>query len=111
MLMGKTPIPPAMYGESPYNCLMPTPKTERLDLRLTAEQKDTIVTAAAITGRSVSDFSTQVLTERAQEAILRERQVRVDAEAFGRFTEILDRPARVNEGLTELLSRKPRFID
>lgn len=76
-----------------------TTKSERLDLRLTPEQEDAIVTAAALSGRSVSDFSTQVLTDSAQDAVARDRQLRVDTEAFEQFAEILERPAEANAAL------------
>lgn len=76
-----------------------TTKSERLDLRLTPEQEDAIVTAAALSGRSVSDFSTQVLTDSVQDAVARDRQLRVDTEAFEQFAEILERPAEANAAL------------
>ncbi|MFI5061890.1 MAG: DUF1778 domain-containing protein, partial [Actinomycetales bacterium] len=40
-------------------------KNDRLDLRLTAEQKHEIEQAAALSGRSVTDFSVAVLVREA----------------------------------------------
>lgn len=91
---------------------MTTPlKNARIEVRVTAAQKETIETAAAIEGRTVTDFSTDALTERAEEVIQRDRQLRVDAEHFDAFLAILDRPARSVEGLRELMTRKPVFVD
>lgn len=86
-------------------------KNARIELRVTAAQKQAIETAAALEGRTVTDFSTDVLTERAEEVIQRDRQVRVEAEHFDAFLTVMDRPARTIEGLRDLLTRKPVFVD
>lgn len=65
----------------------PTAKSARLDFRVTAEQKATIEEAAAIEGRSLTDFSASTLVERAQEIIQRDRRPRVDAVRFDAFVE------------------------
>ena len=44
-------------------------KGERLAVCLTARQKQTIEQAAAVLGRNVTEFSVQVLTERAEEVL------------------------------------------
>ncbi|MGL1432774.1 type II toxin -antitoxin system TacA 1-like antitoxin, partial [Vibrio parahaemolyticus] len=41
-----------------------SPKDARIELRVTAAQKEAIESAAAISGRTVTAFSTEVLTER-----------------------------------------------
>ena len=78
---------------------------------MTLAQKHAIETAAAYEGRSLTDFTTSVITERAAEVIHRERQLRVDAESFAAFNELFDRPAQTIDGLRDLLSRKSVFID
>lgn len=91
---------------------MATPlKDERIELRVTRQLKEDLQTAAAIEGRSVSDFSTTVLAEHAQAVIRRDRELRVEAEQFDAFTAILERPARSVEGLRDLLTRTPVFVD
>ncbi|MCZ4302669.1 MULTISPECIES: DUF1778 domain-containing protein [Microbacterium] len=86
-------------------------KSARLEFRVTADQKETIEEAAAIEGRSVTDFSASVLVERAQEVIERERRLRVDAVRFDAFIEVMERPPRTVEGLRELLRRESVFVD
>lgn len=86
-------------------------KSARLELRVTADQKETIEEAAAIEGRTVTDFSASVLVERAQEVIERERRLRVDAVRFDAFIEVMERPPRTVEGLRELLRRESVFVD
>ena len=91
---------------------MGTPvKGKRIELRVTAEQKSAIETAAALQGRSLTDFSAETLMERAHEVIQRDRQLRVDAIQFDAFLEVLDRPPRSINGLRELLARESVFVD
>ena len=106
-----TSVHAASYGGLPYTRLMPTAKDDRLDLRMTSTQKALIAQAAALSGRSVTDFSTDVLTERAREVIARERWLRVDVEAFDSFRIALDEPAKTVRGLQDLLSRPSVFVD
>ncbi len=102
-----------MSGDLPYNDEMSTSplKDARLEFRVTAEQKQTIETAAALEGRTVTDFSAAALVERANEVVQRERQVRVDAERFDAFSKIMDRPARSIDGLRDLMARRSVFVD
>ncbi|MFK3677352.1 DUF1778 domain-containing protein [Microbacterium sp. NPDC090218] len=86
-------------------------KNARLEFRVTTEQKEAIEEAAAIEGRTVTDFSASALVERAQEVIERDRRLRVDAIRFDAFIEVMDRPARSVEGLRELLNRESVFVD
>lgn len=90
---------------------MPSLKNDRLELRLTADQKRTIEQAATISGRSVTDFSVPLLLDGASEVIRQDRELRVSAEAWEAFNEVLDRPARSVAGLAELLRRPSVFTD
>lgn len=104
-----------MYGDLPYTYLMSTPasplKNARLEFRVTAEQKEAIEEAAAIEGRTVTDFSASALVERAQEVIERDRRLRVDAVRFDAFIEVMESPTRTVGGLRELLRRESVFVD
>lgn len=88
-----------------------TVKDKRLELRVTGEQKELIEQAAALEGRSVTDFSTHALTEHAHEVIRREHQLMLDAELFDAFRAELDRPAEVLPGLADLFRRPSVFGD
>jgi uncharacterized protein (DUF1778 family) len=101
-----------LYGDLPYNrTVSTTRKTDRLDLRLTSSQKREIEEAAAITGRSVTDFSVSAIVERAEDTIRREREIAMSAQSFEAFSAVLDRPATAIDGLAELLRRPSVFID
>ncbi|WP_091737695.1 type II toxin-antitoxin system TacA family antitoxin [Microbacterium azadirachtae] len=86
-------------------------KNARVEFRVTSAQKETIEAAAAIQGRSLTDFSAAVLIERAQEVVQHERQLRVDADHYDAFLEIMDQPARSIDGLRDLMSRRSVFVD
>jgi uncharacterized protein (DUF1778 family) len=90
---------------------MSTTKDRRLELRLTADQKQTIEAAAAAEGRNVSEFSTQTLMDHAENVLRQDRVVRLNEEAFEQFSAVLDRPAAVLDGLTDLLARPSVFRD
>ncbi|MEQ1735389.1 MAG: DUF1778 domain-containing protein [Rhodoglobus sp.] len=86
-------------------------KSDRLELRLTPEQKTEIEQAAALSGRSVTDFSVPLLVREAGEVIRVERDLRMSKESWDAFNEILDRPARSVSGLADLLKRPSVFED
>ncbi|HEY4267822.1 MAG TPA: DUF1778 domain-containing protein [Galbitalea sp.] len=86
-------------------------KTDRLEIRLTPDQKNEIERAAAISGRSVSDFSTSVLIKEAEEVIRFERDLAMSKEAWEAFSAIVDRPAKPLRGLADLLRRPSVFTD
>jgi uncharacterized protein (DUF1778 family) len=101
------------YGNIPYsNGMATTPlKSARLEFRVTDAQKKTIEAAAAIEGRTVTDFSADTLVTRAEEVVQRDRELRVDADRFDAFLKIMDRPARPIDGLRDLMSRESVFGD
>ena len=86
-------------------------RDERIEIRVTAAQKASIRSAAAIEGRTLSDCSLSALTEYAEAVVRRERELRVDAESLGAFLDVMDRPARNLRGLQDLLTRDSVFID
>ena len=68
------------------------PKTSRLDLRLTDEEKRQIERAAALSGISMSQWSISCLLDRARELILESRSIHLSDEAFDKFSQMLDEP-------------------
>ena len=68
-------------------------KDARLDLRMNAEQKETIGRAAAASGMSVSQWSLDRLMASARADLLEEGAVRMSARAFDAFARLLDEPA------------------
>lgn len=88
-----------------------TPKNGRIDLRLSTTQKGRIEQAAALTGRTVTDFSVDVLVREAEDVIQRERVMMVDTATWDAFSAVVDRPAQSVSGLADLLRRPSVFTD
>lgn len=86
-------------------------KSDRIELRLTREQKSEIEKAAAISGRSVTDFSVPLLVKEAEQIIRVERELHMSKKSWDAFNEILDRPAKPVSGLADLLKRPSVFED
>ena len=78
-----------------------TTKSERIETRVTKEQKDLLAYAASLEGRNMTDF----IVESAQAAALRtieERaMIRLSAEHQRRFAEAILEPAEPVEALKE----------
>ena len=86
-------------------------KSDRLDLRLTQQQKQEIERAAAISGRSVTDFSVSTLVKEAADVIAHERDLYMTEQAWEAFNEAIEQPARTVEGFARLLKRPSVFVD
>ena len=86
-------------------------KSERLELRLTLEQKLAIELAAHIEGRSLTDFSVQHLVREANEVIRSEHRIVLTQEAWDAFQRELQRPPRVEPGIVDLFARTDTFVD
>lgn len=86
-------------------------KSDRLDLRLTQQQKQEIERAAAISGRSVTDFSVSVLVKEAADVIAHERDLYMSEQAWEAFNEAIERPAQTVEGFARLLQQQSVFVD
>lgn len=84
-------------------------KQERLAVRVTAQQKQTIERAAEVMGRNVTEFSVEALTERAEEVLADRAAFGVSQEAWDAFSAQLDAPARPVAELVELLKRPSVF--
>ncbi|WP_125611408.1 DUF1778 domain-containing protein [Specibacter cremeus] len=84
-------------------------KDERLAVRVTARQKQTIERAAAVLGRNVTEFSVQVLTERAEEILSERRVFGASQQAWNDFMSHLEVPARPVAELVALMQRPSVF--
>ena len=90
--------------------LMRTNRTEKLDLRLTAQAKRALQSAAEATHKTLSDFVLESALARA-DSVLAERQVfRVDAERWSAFLAALDAPPKARPRLARLLN-EPSIVD
>lgn len=68
------------------------PKSARIDLRMNAEQKETIGRAAAASGMSVSQWALDRLMSSARSDLLEAQTLRMDAQAFDAFVRLLEEP-------------------
>ncbi len=85
-------------------------RSEKLDLRLTPQAKQTLQLAAEATHKSMSEFVVESALARAEEALLDRRRILVSAEAYDEFVALLDAPPRDHPRLRRLLT-EPSIFD
>ena len=73
---------------------VPSNRTEKLDLRLTATAKQALQAAATATRRSVSEFVLDSALARAEETLAMRRHFGLNAEKWGAFMTALDAEPR-----------------
>jgi len=71
---------------------MPVLKKQRIDLRLTDDDKSMIEEAAAITNQSITQFMLNSASERAAEVIERHRRVILNEASWTRVMEAISNP-------------------
>lgn len=81
------------------------PKQERLDARLTADQKALIQKAADLEGRSLSDFVVASAFAAAEERVRRHEVMVLSERDSKRFVEALLNPPEPNEHLRRAAAR------
>ncbi len=86
-------------------------RTEKLDLRLTAEAKHTLAAAAQAQRRTLSDFVLESALGRAEEALADRRVFQLPPEKWEAFVAALDAPPRDLPRLRKLLSEPGVFSD
>jgi uncharacterized protein (DUF1778 family) len=80
-------------------------RAERLETRVTADQKRLIEQAAALQGRSVTDFVLTSLQDAARRAIEEHQNLALSVRDSQAFVQALVEPARVNERLRDTVRR------
>src|SRR5438128_11702444 len=80
-------------------------RAERLEARLTAEQKRLIEHAAALQGRTVTDFVLTSVQEAARRAIEEHQRIDLSIRDSQAFVEALINPQPVNDRLRDTISR------
>jgi len=86
-----------------------TTRSEKLDLRLTAEAKRILASAAAAERRSLSDFVLESALGRAEETLADRRSFHLDADRWEAFQAALDAPTRDLPRLKRLLTEPGIF--
>lgn len=86
-------------------------RTEKLDLRLTAEAKHTLTAAAQAQRRSLSEFVLESALSRAEEALADRRVFQLPPEQWEVFIAALDAAPRDLPRLRKLLNEPSVFSD
>ncbi len=85
-------------------------RSERLNVRVSESEARLIRLGAERRGVNVTNFVLESACVRAEQAIADARTFSLSAKDWKKFTEALDRPARVNPNLKKLLAR-PTVLD
>jgi uncharacterized protein (DUF1778 family) len=87
-------------------------KQQRIDLRTTAEIKERLARAAALTGTTISSFLISAALERANRVIAEEQIITLSQRDWDRLMAVLDNPpppnAALKEAMREYLAMKER---
>ncbi|MGH6950345.1 MAG: DUF1778 domain-containing protein [Vitreimonas sp.] len=81
-------------------------KTERIELRVSAPQKEAIARAAEAQGATMSDFISRAATSAAEAALVDRTRFLLPPDKWAEFVEALERPPERNERLAAFLTRK-----
>lgn len=84
-------------------------RSEKLDLRLTAEAKNKLIAAAQAENRSLSDFVLASALGRAEEALADRRAFVLDPAQWEAFVAALDAPPSARPRLRKLLDEPSVF--
>jgi uncharacterized protein (DUF1778 family) len=84
-------------------------RSEKLDLRLSAEAKRTLAAAAAASQRSVSEFGRESTLARAEEILPDRRQFRLDEKQWKAFLAAPNAPPRPTPRLKRLFKEPSAF--
>jgi len=84
-------------------------RSEKLDLRLTMEDKRTLAAAAAASQRSVSEFVLESALARAEETLPDRRKFQLNDKQWKEFLAALDAPPRSMSRLKRLLKEPSVF--
>ena len=85
-------------------------RAERLEARVTAEQKRLIEQAAALQGRSVTDFVLSSVQDAARRAIEEHQRLELSVRDSQAFVEALLNPPPPNDRLRETVARYRRTM-
>jgi uncharacterized protein (DUF1778 family) len=97
---------PVLYCHREY---MSTTKEQRLQIRIGPTDKALLERAAAASHLNVSAFVVQAAAAKAEEILAERSSIRLSSEAAAAFSLALERPAQVNDRLTQALRRKRKF--
>lgn len=94
-------------------CAMRQPKDERyerLEARVSREQKELIRRAAELQGRSITDFCVSSAEQAAREVIQSHEILRLSVQGAKAFVEALENPLEPNERLRAAMKRHDQLV-
>ena len=93
----------------PKSATKPRRKTRDavMPIRVRKEDRDLIDRAADLLGKSRSEFVLETARREAQTVLAEQTRIVLSAEEWKEFIAELDRPAKDNQRLRELMARKP----
>jgi uncharacterized protein (DUF1778 family) len=100
----------AIFSSYPYNVRVmeptTTPKTRRIEVRLSDEERQLDAAAASALGESLSDFFRRAAQARAQEVLADQRTIALSEVEATRFLAALERPDEGTVARLEDLRRR-----
>jgi uncharacterized protein (DUF1778 family) len=95
-----------LYVTSPYTALVASsPKTRRIEIRVSDEEHSLEEAAATALGISLSEFFRGAARSRAEEVLGERSRILLDDDDAARFLDALDHPERFDAGLAWLADR------
>ena len=88
----------------------PESKTQRLEVRVGADQKRMIELGAALRGQSITDFLVQTAAQAAQEAIESHKVVQLTLDGQLAFAEALRNPPKPGAALRKAFARRTAIL-
>ena len=101
-------LPAAHVGEGPVQPVaagMPALKKQRIDLRLTDDDKSIIEEAAAISNQTITQFVVASASERAAEVIEQHRRMVLNEQSWSLVMEAITQPPAPNDRLKRAAKR------
>lgn len=87
-----------------------SPRDQRFNMRMSAHQRQTIATAAAVLHTSETDFVLDATVQEAERVLADRRWFVIDTDAWDAFDRLLDEPVACENDLRDLL-RTPTVFD
>ena len=85
-------------------------KRERIEARVTAEEKEIVARAAALSGSSLTDFVMRTALEAARETIRAHQVIELTVQDSLAFADAVLNPPEPNENLRALAQRYREFV-
>lgn len=80
-------------------------KMNRLDIRISQKDKETLELAAASKRVSLSSYILSAVMERAEDDLDRERRIELSRQSWNQVMDLVDNPPEPNEALRRLLKQ------